>query len=195
MENPARSNVYVNFEYPFTEGLKSPAWVSILIEKQVGQSFKMLKKIEDRQIKDLCQLTDLVKRCWFYNQEIWWLWERSTWKVCNNCESSKIFKRCYYESWRSWENKIYTQEQYSSRNGVLFQGLKEEKSIKTDDWVLELLSEELSEDVFLVELDRTYRIIQKADWNSKLRPVIINFARYNIRKKVFKSKKTEEKEY
>ena len=58
-----------------------------------------------------------------------------------------------------------------------------------DDRVLKLFREELNEDVLLADLDRTDRIGKKGDSSSKLRPVIVKFARYNICEKVFKSKK------
>ena len=51
LDNSASSDVSVN--NPFTEGLNSPEFVSILMncmqnfEKQVGQIFKMLEKKED----------------------------------------------------------------------------------------------------------------------------------------------------
>ena len=57
LDNSAVSDVSANNEDPFTEGLKSPEYVSILmncmpnLEKQIGQIFKMLEKTEDRQIK------------------------------------------------------------------------------------------------------------------------------------------------
>ena len=75
LDNSACSDVSVNNEDPFTEGLKSPECVSILmncmqnLEKQVGQIFKMLVKTEDSQIKSQCQLTDLAKGIDFITQK------------------------------------------------------------------------------------------------------------------------------
>ena len=75
LDNSAVSDVSANNEDPFTEGLKSPVCVSILmncmqnLEKQVGQIFKMLEKTEDRQIKDECQLTDFAKGVEFITQK------------------------------------------------------------------------------------------------------------------------------
>ena len=75
LDNSACSDVSVNNEDPFTEGLKSPECVSILmncmqnLEKQVGQIFKMLEKTEYRQIKDECQLTNLAKGVEFITQK------------------------------------------------------------------------------------------------------------------------------
>ena len=69
--------------------------------------------------------------------------------------------------------------------------MKEEKNESTDDRVLKLFREGQNEDVLLVDLDRTHRIGKKRDSNSKPRPVIVKFTRYNIftKVKVFKSKK------
>ena len=81
------------------------------------------------------------------------------------------------------------QEQYSRRNCILLHGLKEEMNESTNDRVLKLFREELNEDVLLADLDRTHRIGKKSDSSSKPPPVIVKFARCNIREKVFKSKK------
>ena len=99
------------------------------------------------------------------------------------------------------EKKMHRQEQYSMRNCVLNYGLKEEKNESTDDRVLKLFREELNEEILLVDLDSAHRTGKKGDSNSKPHPVIIKFARYNIREKVFKSqkkvksKKTQGKKY
>ena len=79
------------------------------------------------------------------------------------------------------------QEQYFRRNCILIHGIKEEKNESTDDRVLKLFREKLNEDVLLVDLDRTHRIGKKRDSSRKPRPVIIKFARSNIREKVFRS--------
>ena len=87
------------------------------------------------------------------------------------------------------EKKIERQEQYSRRNCIIIHGLKEEKNESTNDKVVKLFREELNEDVLLEDLDRTHRIGKKKDSSSKPHPIIVKFARYNIREKVFKSKK------
>ena len=75
------------------------------------------------------------------------------------------------------EKKIERQEQYSRQNCIIIHGLKEEKNESINDKVVKLFREELNEDVLL------------EDSSSKSRPVIVKFGRYNIREKVFKSKK------
>ena len=75
LDNSAVSDVSVNNEDPFTEGLKSPECESILmncmhnLEKQVRQIFKMLEKTNDSQIKGECKLTDLAKGVEFITQK------------------------------------------------------------------------------------------------------------------------------
>ena len=75
LDNSPCSDVSVNNEDPFTEGLKCSECVSILmncmqnLEKQLGQIFKMLEKTEDLQIKGECQLTDLAKGVEFITQK------------------------------------------------------------------------------------------------------------------------------
>ena len=75
LDNSACSDVSGNNEDLFTERLKSPEYVSILmncmqnLEKQVGQIFKMPEKTGDCQIKGECQLTDLAKDVDFITQK------------------------------------------------------------------------------------------------------------------------------
>ena len=81
------------------------------------------------------------------------------------------------------------EKKWKGKNSILIYELKERKNKSTDDRALKSFREELNEDVFLVDLDRTYRIGKKRGSSSKPRPVIVKFAWYNIREKVFKSKK------
>ena len=81
------------------------------------------------------------------------------------------------------------QEQYSRRYCILIQGLKEEKNESTYDRVLKLFRVVLNEDVVLADLDRTHRIGKKGDSSSKPRPLIVKFARYNVREKVYSREK------
>ena len=158
------------------------------LEKQVGQIFKMTEKIEDRQIKGECQLTDLAKGVEFITQKL------------DEYEKDRREKDAIIAALQNelnsasmnvevLEKNMERQKQYSRRNCILIHGLKEEKNESTDDRVLKLFREELNEDVLLAYLDRTHRIGKKRESSSKPRPVIVKFARYNIREKVFKSKK------
>ena len=86
------------------------------------------------------------------------------------------------------EQIIDRQEQYSRRNCILIYGVKEEQNEDTDNVVVKLIKDNLEEDVDLTELDRSHRIGKKKS-NGKARPIIVKFARYNVRRKVFYNKK------
>ena len=92
-------------------------------------------------MKSECQLTGLAKGVEFITQKIWWVWQRWTWKGCNN-----------------WE------EHYPRRNCILIHGLKEEKNESTDDRVLKLSRQELNKDALIADLDQTHRIEKKRKW-------------------------------
>ena len=76
------------------------------------------------------------------------------------------------------------QEQYSRRNCILINGLKEEKNKSTDNRVLKLFREELNEDILLVDLDRTHRIGKTETQTADHVQFLSNFAQYNICEKV-----------
>ena len=159
------------------------------LEKQVGQIFKMLEKTEDRQIKGECQVTDLAKGIEFITQKFD---EYEKDRRENDAIIATLQNELKNASMKveDLEKKMGRQEQYSRRNCILVHGLKEENNESTDDRAVKLFREELNEDVLLVNLDRTHRIgKKKRDSSSKPRPVIVKFSRYNIREKVFKSKK------
>ena len=81
-------------ENVITEGLNSPECMQNL-EKQVGQIFKMLKKRENRQIKDECQLTDLGKGVDFITQKFdEYEKDRRKKDAIINCAPSKWIKEC-----------------------------------------------------------------------------------------------------
>ena len=158
------------------------------LEKEVGQIFKMLEKTEDRQIKRECQLTDLAKGIEFITQKFDEYEKDEREKDAIIATLQNELKSATMKV-QDLEKKLERQEQYSRRNCILIHGLKEEMNRSADDRVLKLFREELSEDVLLADLDRTHRNGKKRDSSCKPHPVIVKFAPYNIREKVFKSKK------
>ena len=166
LDNSAVSDVSANNDEPFTEGLKYPECVRILmncmqnLEKKFGQIFKMLEKTEARQIKGECQLTDLAKGVEFITQKF------------DEYEKDRREKDAIIAALQSElknsnikvediEKKIERQEQYPRRNYIIIHGLKEEKNESTNDKVVKLFREELNEDVLLEDLNRTHRIGKK----------------------------------
>ena len=148
----------------------------------------MLEKTEDRQIKGECQLTDLAKGVEFITQKFDEYEKDGREKDAIIATLQNELKSATMKV-QDLEKKMERQEQYSRRNCTLIHGLKEEMDESTNDRVLKLFTEELNESVLLADLERTHRIGKKSDSGSKPRPVIVKFAKCNIREKVFKSEK------
>ena len=80
------------------------------------------------------------------------------------------------------------QEQYSRRNCALLHGVKEEKNENTDDVIVAVISKQLGVKVEKSDIDRSHRLgAPRSD--GKHRPIIIKFARYNVRASVFRAKR------
>ena len=79
-------------------------------------------------------------------------------------------------------------EQYSRRNCLLLHGVAENNNESTDDVVMKTIREKMGEEIRDIDIDRTHKI-GKAKSDGKSRPIIVKFARYNTRNKVFRKKK------
>ena len=75
-------------------------------------------------------------------------------------------------------------EQYSRRNSLHLYGIKEKKDKNTDTIVVELIKSKLDVDVTEKDLDRSHRVTPKNPSNGP-RPIIVKFARHNVRQKVY----------
>ena len=80
-------------------------------------------------------------------------------------------------------------EQYSRRNCLLLHGVVETNGECTDGIIIKTCVEELGIDVKQVDLDRSHRPGKVKRNDNKPRPIILKFARYAVRNKVFSNKK------
>ena len=79
-------------------------------------------------------------------------------------------------------------EQYSRRNCVLLHGIPEQKNEDTDDLFIKTVQKHLGVAVKVRDIDRSHRVgAVRASGGG--RPIIVKFARYNVRAKVFRVKK------
>ena len=85
------------------------------------------------------------------------------------------------------EKTLDSQEQYSRRNCLLLHGTEETKHEDTDDIVVKIVNDNIGVDLSKEDLYRSHRIGEKRA--GKKRPIIIKFARYNMRKQVFMNRK------
>ena len=79
-------------------------------------------------------------------------------------------------------------EQYSRRNCLVLHDVVETNAECTDDIIIKTSAEELGIDVKQEDLDRRHRLGRVKRNENKPRPIIVNFARYAVRNKVFSNK-------
>ena len=86
------------------------------------------------------------------------------------------------------ETQVDQQAQYSRRNCLLFQGIKEEKDEDTDSIIINTVKEEMDIEILPNDLDRSHRI-GNPKTKKKERPIIVKFERNNLRHNIFKNEK------
>jgi hypothetical protein len=90
---------------------------------------------------------------------------------------------------KTLEVKLESQEQYSRRNSLRLSGVPEEEGELVPNLVIETLNENLTLDppLKLDELDRAHRVGPKVTGQS--RPILIKFAAYGSKSRIYKKKK------
>ena len=86
---------------------------------------------------------------------------------------------------KNLENQLDCQEQYSHRNCILIYGITETQDKNTDDISLYTINGHLELELTEKELDQIHRIGNPKSGNKRPRPIIVKFACYNTRRKVF----------
>ena len=147
----------------------------------------MSQVTQDNQIKGECQLRDLVKFVEFYNKK----YDES--ERDNRNKEEKINE--LEEKTRKMDKKIDDlnrvidrQEQYLRRNCILLHDVKESENEDTNTLLTETLNDLLQEKLTDIDMDRSHWI-ESLKKGKQTRPIIIMFARDNIRNRVFKNKK------
>ena len=92
------------------------------------------------------------------------------------------------EKVETMDKSLDRHEQCSRRNCLLIHGLKENEKEDTDEVVIESFEKVMKEKLSSNDIDRSHRLGKKHT-GSRPRPVIIKFARYNVRNVIFRKKK------
>ena len=118
------------------------------------------------------------------------------------CVTLKSEDICMKRTISNLFNKIDKLEQYSRRNCLLVNGIKEvyppnenvseetgelSPQENTDIAVLLLFNEKLGVDVHIKDIDRTHRIGRQKQKDKDALPIIVKFSNYNTRQKVFQA--------
>lgn len=171
----------------FADGLNSPELAKLLvcslrnIEAQVKDLFKVNEETKISQIKVTESLDALSKK----------IDELET-EIKNKDEKIQLLENrveILEEEKESQGKEIDDLEQYSRRNCLLLHGVVETNAECTDDIIIKTCAEELGIDVKQEDLDRSHRLGKVKRNDNKPRPIIVKFARYAVRNKVFSNKK------
>ena len=171
----------------FADGLNSPELAKLLvcslrnIEAQVKDLFKVNEETKISQIKVTESLDALSKKIDELETEI----KNKDEKIQLLENRVEILK----EEKESQGKEIDDLEQYSRRNCLLLHGVVETNTECTDDIIIKTCAEELGIDVKQEDLDRSHRLGKVKRNDNKPGPIIVKFARYAARNKVFSNKK------
>ena len=171
----------------FADGLNLPELAKLLvcslrnIEAQVKDLFKVNEESKISEIKVTESLDALSKK----------IDELET-EIKNKDEKIQLLENrveILEEEKESQGKEIDDLEQYSRRNYLFLHGVVETNAECTDDIIIKTCAEELGIDVKQEDLDRSHRLGKVKRNDNKPRPIIVKFARYAVRNKVFSNKK------
>ena len=158
-------------------------------ENKVISFFKESAESKEIRIKFGKQLQDI-------NDSINWLEKKNSIamrkkrkdEIVKNLQNSKINMEKQMEK---LEHKIDRQEQYTRRNSIFSQGIPESPNENAGNVVMQTMTEHLDINVTENDLDQShrYRLGKRSTSHDKSRPIIMILVKYNIRKKIFYSKK------
>ena len=195
VQGSASSDISICTDDVFATALESPNYKDILfmnlkkLDLQMKEIHALSQENKESNIKGECHLAGVAESISLMNEKF-----EDINKKFDNYEKEKEIKDLKEKvlilsnEKKGLEQIIDRQEQYSRRNCILIHGVKEEQNEDTDNVVVKLIKDSLEEDVDLTELDRSHRIGKKKS-NGKARSIIVKFARYNVRRKVFYNKK------
>ena len=200
VQGSASSDISTGTDDVFATALESPNCKDILfmtlkkLDLQMKEIHALSQENKESNIKGECHLAGVAESISLMNEKF-----KDINKKFDNYEKERKEKGKEIKDLKEkvlilsnekkdLEQIIDRQEHHSQRNCILIHGVKEEQNEDTDNVVVKLIKDNLEEDVDLTELDRSHRIGKKKS-NGKARPIIVKFARYNVRRKVFYNKK------
>ena len=158
------------------------------LDLRVKEIFNLATQNQENHIKGESQLTEITKGINYINEQFT-KYEEERKERDQEVKNLKEEISRMSDEMKDLKKGVDRQEQYSRRNCLLVHGVEEEQNEDTDKIVIKLIRDTLEEDVSLEDLDRTHRIGSPRNSSGKTRPIIIKFARYNVRRRVFSNKK------
>ena len=158
------------------------------MEQQIREIRRISESTQESQVKGEGQLAEITKGMKYINEKFKEYEEerKADKEIIKNLEKNLSLMS---QRMDVMDKKLDKQEQYSRRNCILIHGIPEKKGEDTDEAILKVIKEDVGESVDISDIDRSHRIGKFRSENPNPRPVIVKFARYHVRRKVFSNKK------
>ena len=189
MSDEASSNVEVfSDEKQISAALNSLQQCLLNVQQEVRDIRRISESTQQSQIKGEGQLMELTKSINYINEKFK---EYEEERKADKEIIKKLQQNLSSMSKRldDMDKQLDKQEQYSRRNCILIHGIPENKGEDTDKEILKVINDDIDENVSITDIDRSHRIGMFIQGNRNPRPVIVKFARYHVRRKVFSNKK------
>ena len=178
----------------FAKVIESPRCASILydclnnLELKVNEIYELSSSTKDAQIKGAKQLEDVSESIKFINEKFEEYeadLKQKEKEIAELKEDLTSLKEKFFQVERTLDH----QEQYSRRNCLLVHGVEEKNNEDTDQEIINIVKNDLGEEITIHDIDRTHRLGKRKLDNNVSRPIIVKFTRYNVRNRIFKTKK------
>lgn len=183
---------YIENPDVFSEGMESEDCKSILykclknLDRKVSEIYNLARSTQQLQIKGDGHLSEIQKTVDFLSTKFDEL-EQDRIKKEEMISDLQNEVSVLNKKVATLEKQTDDQEQYSRRNCLLLHGIDEDQDESTDVKVINIVKDKLEIEISASDIDRSHRIGKKS--SGKKRPIIIKFARYNCRRRVYHNKK------
>lgn len=197
----SKKTIYDGEDEVFSIPDNAPVWLTMLIKTMDSMSAKMndlASKFDDISTNFHSYKTHIDTQITNISAKVVKM-EGSVKFVADNFDQQKLkneqleneinqLKKSLKDSSERQTEAIDALEQYSRRNCALLHGVPETANENTDKIFMETIQQHLGVEVKLHDLDRSHRIgAARSDGSG--RPIIVKFARYNVRARVFREKR------
>ena len=176
------------------EGIVSPCCASILYhclknqESKITETYELSSSTKDAQIKGAKQLEDVSESIKFINEKFE-EYEADREQKEKEIAELKEHLMSLKEKFFQVDKMLDCQKQYSRRNCLLVHGVEEKNNEDTDQEIINTVKNDLGEEITIHDIDRTHCLGKRKLDSDVPRPIIVKFTRYNVRNRIFKTKK------
>ena len=157
------------------------------LELKDNNIYKLSFSTKDAQIKGAKQLEDVSESIKFINEKFE-EYEADLKQKEKGITEVKEEMTSLKEKLFQVHKTLDRHEQYSRRNHLLVHR-GEEKKKNTDQEIINTVKNDLEEEITIHDIDRTHRLGKRKPDNNVPRPINVNFTKYSVCNRIFKTKK------